>query len=164
MLVLQIMFDIQFGVFFQYLGPMEVASSLMPLDRNLKISRAVDNPYDYPFGLRTIRHEAIEMWLWDSMPNYDMVEVMSKKHLSIFVLKLEVTASNGHDVLVCPVVYVASHGGPLGHSLDMVRHDPNMLEIPTRLHAPNQINPTIGANLERFEDDDFVRLVTLAWT
>ena len=75
---------------------------------------------------------------------------------------MEVAASDGYDALVGPVVYVASHGGPLGHALDMVGHDPSMLEILTRLHAPNQVNPTAGANLGHLEDEDFVRLVTLA--
>jgi hypothetical protein len=43
-----------------------------------------------------------------------MVEVMLGKYLSIVVFGLEVAANNG---------------GPFGYALDMVGHDPNILEI-----------------------------------
>jgi hypothetical protein len=46
-LVLQIVLDIEFGVFFQRLGPMEVTGSLVPLDWNLGISGAIDDPYAF---------------------------------------------------------------------------------------------------------------------
>ena len=81
------------------------------------------------------------------MASHDVVEFMPKKHLSILILGLEVAASDGHDALVGSVVYVAGHGGPFGDVFDMLGHDPSMLEIPTKLHAPNQVNPTTGANL-----------------
>jgi hypothetical protein len=63
------------------------------------------------------------------MSSHDVVEVMLGKYLSIVVFGLEVAVSNGHDVLVGPVVYMTSHGGPFGYALDMVGHDPNILEI-----------------------------------
>ena len=139
-------------------------------NRNSKFSHAqqwifgpVGNPDGIPIGLRIVRHEAFEMRLGDSMLSHNVVEVMPEKDLSIIVLGLEVAASDDHEALVGFVVYVAGHGGPLGDAFDMVRHDPSMLEIPARLHAPNQINPTTGANLEHLEDENFVHLVTLAW-
>ena len=85
------------------------------------------------------------------------------KTLSILVPGLEIAANDGHDALVGSVVYVACHGGPLGDAFDMVRHDPSMLEIPARLHALNQVDPTTRANLIHIENKNFVRLVTLAW-
>jgi hypothetical protein len=44
-LVLQVVFDIEFGVFLQRLGPMEVVGSLAPINGNLWILRPVDNPH-----------------------------------------------------------------------------------------------------------------------
>ena len=163
MLVLQVVLDIEFGVFLQRLGPMEVAGSLTPIDGNLWISGPVDNPDGIPIGLGTVRHEAFEVGLGDSMASHDVVEVMPEKNLSILVLGLEVAASDGHDALVGSVVYVAGHGGPLGDAFDMVGHDPSMLEIPARLHALNQVDPTTRADLGHLENKNFVRLVTLAW-
>jgi hypothetical protein len=74
-LVLQIMLDIELGVFFQRPGPMEVASSLTPIDENLWISRPVNNPHGIPIGLDTVGHEAFEVGLGDSMAGHDVVEV-----------------------------------------------------------------------------------------
>jgi hypothetical protein len=78
---------------------MEVASFLAPLDRDLGISGAIDDPYDVPIGLYSVRHEAFEVRLLDSMSSHDVVEVMPEKHLSILVFGLEVAASDSHDVL-----------------------------------------------------------------
>jgi hypothetical protein len=97
------------------------------------------------------------------MPSHDMVGVVSEKHLSILVLRLEVAANNSHDALVRPVVNVAGHGGPLGDAFDMVGHNPSMLEITARLRALNQVDPTTGADLGHFENKNFVCIVTLAW-
>ena len=41
---------------------------------------------------------------------------------------------------------------PLGHTFDMVVHNPSMLKIPARLLAPNQVKPISGANLGHRED------------
>lgn len=92
-----------------------------------------------------------------------MVEVMPTKHLSILGLELEVAAKDGHDELVHPVVYVASHGGLLGYVLDMVEHDLSTLKILARMYVLNQVNLIAEANLGHLEDQDFVHLVTLAW-
>lgn len=86
------------------------------------------------------------------MPNHHLAEIMQEKHLSIFVFGLEVAASDGYDELVHLVLYMTNHGGSLGHAFDIVRHDSNMLEIPTKLHVPNQINPTFSANFIYLEE------------
>jgi hypothetical protein len=84
---------------------------------------------------------------------YDFRSMISprEKHLSIIFFELKVATSNSHDALVGLVVYVASHGGSLGHTFDMVGHDPSMLEIPAKLHASNQVNPTPRANLRHLK-------------
>ena len=103
------------------------------------------------------------MKLGNFMTTHDVVEIMLEKHLSILVLGLEVAASDGHDALVGSVVYVASHGGPLSHAVDIVGHDPTMLKISVRLHALNQVDFTIIADLGHLRNKNFVRLVILAW-
>jgi hypothetical protein len=103
------------------------------------------------------------MGLGDFIAGHGMVEVMPEKNLSILVFGLEVAASDGHDALVGSVVYVASHGGPLGDAFDMVGHDPSMLKIPATLHALNQVDTTTGADLRHLENENFVGFVTLAW-
>ena len=159
-LVLQVVFDKEFGMFFQRPGPMKVVGYLATIDGIRGIFGFVDDPYCVPIGLCTVRHEAFEVMLGNSMPSHDVVEVMLENHLSIIVLGSEVAANDGHDALVGSIVYVAGHGGPLGNVFDMVRHDPSMLEIPTRLHVPNQVDPTTRANFQYLENESIVRLVT----
>ena len=160
-LLLQIVLDIEFGVFFPR-RPMEVASSLTPIDGNLWISGPINNLHGIPIGLCTVYHEAFEVGLGDSMAGLDVVEVVPEKHLSIIVFGLKVTASDGHDAHVCYIVNVACHGCPLGDSFDMVGHDPNMPEIPTWLHVLDKVDPTTRADLRHLENKNFVRVVTLA--
>jgi hypothetical protein len=133
--------DIELGVFLQRLGPMKVVDSLASIDGNFKIYRPVDNPDGIPIGLRTISHESFEVRLGNSMPSHDVVGIVPEQHLSILVLRLKVAASDGHDALVGSVVNVTGHGGPFCNAFDMVGHDPSMLEITTRLHAFNQVDP-----------------------
>ena len=163
MLVVQVVLDIEFGVFLQRLGRMEVAGSLTPIDGNLWISGSVNNLDDIPIGLRTVGHETFEMRLGDAMASRDVVEVMLEKHLSIFIFELEIAASDGHNALVGSIVYVAYHGGPLGDTFDMIGHDPNVFKIPARLHAHNQVDPTTRVDLIHLEYKNLVHVVTMAW-
>lgn len=79
------------------------------------------------------------------MLSHDMIGIMPKKHLSILVFGLVVVVNDGHDTLIRFVIYMAGHGGPLSDTYDMVRHDPIMRNIPTRLHAPTQVDPLPGS-------------------
>ena len=110
----------------------------------------------HPIGLHNVCHEPFEVRLGDSISRHDVVEVMLENHLSIIVLELEVTATDDHDALVGPVVYVVGHGALLGDAFDMVRHDPIILEIPTRLRAPpNQVPPlTIHVAIDCIHNDN----------
>ena len=91
-----------------------------------------------------------------------MVEILSTNYVSIFVLGLEVATNDGEDSMVRPIVDVACHGGPIGDSLDMIEHDPRILDIISRLRPPNKINFTTKANFLPFKKEDFVELITLS--
>ena len=119
--------DILHCVFLQRLGPVEVACPLMSFDWNLGIAYAINNLYSIPIGLSIARHKSSKVWLRDSLPKHHMVEVLSENYVSIFVLALEIEASNGHDKLVCLVVDIACHSGSIGDMLDIVRYDPRIL-------------------------------------
>ena len=93
-LVLQVVFDIEFGVFLQRLGPMEVADSLRPLMGTFGLTKTLKNADNIPIGLRTVCHETFEMKLENFMPSHDVFEVVLEKHLSILVLILKIAASD----------------------------------------------------------------------
>ena len=71
-MVLQVVLDIEFGVFFQKLGPMELRRSLA----NLWIFGPIDNFDGIPIGLRIVFHESFEVRVENSMPSHDVVEVV----------------------------------------------------------------------------------------
>ena len=97
------------------------------------------------------------------MPNHDMIEILSKDNLSISILRLEVTACNGHDTLICRVIHMStSHGGSVCNTLDMVEHDLGKLKIFARLHPRNQMDSTTQANFRHLKDEDFVRVIALS--
>ena len=86
-------------------------------------------------------HESLKVWLWDSVPGHLIVEVLHENYLSIFVLKLEVATSDGHDAVAHLVLDVVLHGGATNDPLNMIEHDPSILEITAWLHLPiNQVN------------------------
>jgi hypothetical protein len=66
-LVLQMVFDIEFDVVLQGLGLIGVACYFTLLNHNLEIFRVVNNPHGLAIGLCTVRYEAFEVWLWNSM-------------------------------------------------------------------------------------------------
>ena len=59
------------------------------------------------------------------------------------------------------MVSLAPH--PLGDVFDMVGHEPSVLEIPAWLHVLDKADPTTRANLGHLENENLVRVVTLAW-
>ena len=137
MLVLEVMLDVLFGVLFQRLGPMEIAHPLTAGDRNLGITATVDNPNRIPVCLSAVGHKSLELRSRNFMPSHDMIEILPEDDLCIFVLRLEVTACNGHDTLICRVIHMTGHGGLIGNTFDMVEHDPSKLKISARLHLYN---------------------------
>ena len=154
-LVLQVVLDIKFGVFLQRLGPMEVTSSLVPIDKNLWISTPVVNFVGIAMDLHIVCHESFEVRLGNLCLAMLWLKLCQKN-------TLKVAANDGHDALVGSVVYVAGQGGPLGDAFDMVGYDPNMLEIPTILHLLNQINSTIKVDFGHLQNTNFIRRFILA--
>jgi hypothetical protein len=68
-------FDIEFGVFFQRLGPMEISCFLTPIDGNLWITGPVNNPHGVPI----VRHEAFEVGLGISWRAMTWLRLCQKK-------------------------------------------------------------------------------------
>jgi hypothetical protein len=50
--------------------------------------------------------------------------------------------SNGEHFVIHWVINMTSHGGPFMNTLDMIKDQPTILQITTKLHVPHQINPT----------------------
>jgi hypothetical protein len=150
-------------MFFERLFPMKKTSALTTLHGNFGISRTIHNANSVPIGLGTVGHEAYKVWMWDTVAGHDVVEVLPEENLGILILRLEITAGNGHDPLKSSIVHMSGHSGPPFDPFDVIGHHPRILEVPTRLHPTNQIHTTSRTNLGHLEDEHLVCIVPLTW-
>ena len=131
------MLNVLLSVLFHALAPIKIARPLMVEHKVFDITTIVDNSNRIPFGLNAIRHESLELMQRYAIPSHNMVEILLEDDLSILVLGLEITVWNGHDTLICGVIYMTNHGSPINNTFNMIGHHLSILKIFTRLHVPN---------------------------
>jgi hypothetical protein len=90
-LVLEVRTDIRFRMLFEGLDPMEEARPLLVLHGNRGVTTVVYHFDNIPVRLSTIRHESLELGLRNTVPCHDIIEVLSKNHLSSSILGLHIT-------------------------------------------------------------------------
>ena len=133
-LVLEVVLNVLLGVLLKGLAPKKLACLLTTKHGNLGITAIVDNSNRIPIGLGAISHETLELWQWYTMLSHNVVEILPKDNMCVLVLRLKITAYNGHDTLICSIINMTSHCGPIGKMFDVKKHDLGMLKISTRLH------------------------------
>jgi hypothetical protein len=84
--VLEVGTDIGFRMFFKGLGPMEEARPLLVLYGNCGVTTAVNHPDSILVCLSTIRHESLELRLWNTVPTHDIIQVLPKNHMRSSIL------------------------------------------------------------------------------
>jgi hypothetical protein len=57
---------------------------------------------------------------------------------------------------------MASHGGPMLDTLDVIKHDPRVLQISSRLHSFDQVHPRSRPRLKHLENKYLVRVRALS--
>ena len=95
------------------------------------------------------------------MPSHSMIKILLEDDLCIFIFGLKITTCNGHDTLICSIVNMTSHGGPIDNTFNMIKHDPCMLKISARLHPSNLAHSTTRAYLRHFEYEYLVKVIAL---
>jgi hypothetical protein len=151
-LVLHVWLDILLGVSFQRCSLVEETSALSVLYEDLWITAAIDDLDSIPICLCTIHHEAFEVGILDAVLCHEIVQFSPHDTLDLWVLRLHVTYSDGHDLTICCIVHVIRHCGPLFNTLDMVKHEPSILEISSWLHALDEVHNTSRSVFQYFED------------
>ena len=108
-------------------------SALTPLYWIFWISRIMHNLHNVPIGLRIVRHEAYEGWMWD---------IVAMTWLRLCQKKIWASISSdwksqhdGHDPLLSPIVHMRDHVGPPFDLLHVIGHHPHVLKVATRLHS-----------------------------
>ena len=136
MLVLEIVLNELLGVLLKGLALVKIARSLTIKHGNLGITATIDNSNCILVGLGAISHETLELWQWYTMSSHDVIEILPEDNLCILVLRLKITTCNGHDTLICSIINMTSHYGPIGNMFDVFKHDLGMLKISAGLHSP----------------------------
>jgi hypothetical protein len=120
---------------------MEQASSFLVNHLHRGISRTIHDMYNIPIGFCIIRHEPFEIRVYKTKTKHHLVQFCPHDTLSFCGFRLHVANCNGEHFIVHGVVKMTSHAGRLLNMLDMIKHQPTILQITIRLHAPHQINP-----------------------
>jgi hypothetical protein len=147
---------------FKGLDPMEEAGPLLVLHGNHGITTAVYYPDNILVCLSTVHHESLELGLRNTVPCHQIIKVLPKSHMSSSILELHIANRNGHDSTICEIIDVASHGGPLFDTLDVIEHDPRVFQISSGLHSFDQVHPGFGPHLGHLENKQLVRVRALA--
>jgi hypothetical protein len=132
-------------------------------NRHVLSRDSIDNPNCIPIGLCTVRHEPFEVNFSNAMSVHNFIEPMPKKALRRDILRLHITYCNSHNPAVGRVIDMASHGCPPLDTLDMVKHDPSILQITVWLHSPDKVHSRPRAHLGHLEHVDFLQQLSLAW-
>ena len=56
---------------------------------------------------------------------------------------------------------MASHGGPMLNTLDVIKHNPSVFQMSSRLHSIDQMHPESGPHLRHLENKHLVRIQAL---
>jgi hypothetical protein len=159
-LVLQVWLDKLLCVLFQRCSPVEETSTLTVLHGDLWITTAIDDSDSIPIGLCTVRHEAFEVGILNAILCHEIVEFSLHDTLGRRVLRLHVTYDDGHNLAIRCIVHVTRHCGPFFDTLDMVKHEPSILEICSWLHALDEVHTTSRSVFQHLEDVHLVLALT----
>jgi hypothetical protein len=133
---------------------------LSVLHGDLWITTAIDDSDNIPIGLCTVRHEAFEVGILDAVLCHEIVQFCPHDTLDLGVLQLHVTYGDGHDLAIRCIVHVTRHCGLFFNTLDMVKHEPSVLEI-SSWHVLDEVHTTSRSVFQHLEDVHLV--LTLTW-
>jgi hypothetical protein len=111
------------------------------------------------FGRHSNWHAHCPPWsLWRgfSTPFYLMKSLSFSPHdtLDHRVLGLHVIHGNGHDLAIHYIVYVTRLCGPFLDTLNMVKHEPHVLQISSWLNAIDKVHTTFKSVYQHLKDVD----------
>jgi hypothetical protein len=135
---------------------MEQASSFLVNHLHRNISKTIHDMNNIPIGMCIIHHEPFEIGVCKTKPKHHLVQFCPHDTLKFCEFILHVINCNGEHFAIHRVVNTTSHGGPFLNTHDMIKHQPTILQITTRLHALHQINPTCWPITQHFKQKHFL--------
>jgi hypothetical protein len=122
--------------------PMEYTCALPinHLDRN--IPTTINNFNNVPIGFCIINHGSFEIRFWKLMLQHCFIELCPHKSLSFRIFKLHIINNYGQHFTIERIIHMTSHYCPANNMFHIIKHGPNVLQIPCRLHSCDEANST----------------------
>ncbi len=120
---------------------MEEASSFFANHLHKNISKTVHDMNNIPIGMCIICHEPFEITVCNTQLEHCIVQFCPHDTLSLCGFRLHVANCNGEHFAIHQVVNMISHGGPFLNTFDIIKHQPTILQIATKLYVLHEINP-----------------------
>jgi hypothetical protein len=135
---------------------MEQASSFPVNHLHRGISKIVHDTNNIPIGMCIIHYEPFEIGVCKTKLEHHLIQSFPHDTHSFCGFKLHVANCNVEHFVIHYVVNMTSHGGPFLNTFNMIKHQPTILQITTRLHAPHQINPICWPIEQHFKQKHFL--------
>jgi hypothetical protein len=119
--------NVLLGILNHRLGPVKLTGTLPVIHAVIILPVAIYDPSCIPIGLGVVGHETLEVGIDNTIPLHHNIEILLENDLGITILRLHVTACNGHDTTIRRVIHVACYCGPLSKLFHMVEHHPSIL-------------------------------------
>ncbi len=87
---------------------------------------------------------------------YCLIKLCPHDLLNFNVFKLHVTNHNGHHFTINNIIHMTSHCCPTNNTFHMIKHDPNVLQIPCRLHSHDKACSTPRTIYRHFENENLL--------
>ncbi len=101
-------------------------------------------------------HESFIIWFWKPMLQHCLIKLCPHDLLNFSVLKLHVTNHNGHQFTIGRIVHMTSCSCLINHTLHMIKHNPNVLQILCKLHSCDEACSTPLAIYRHLENESLL--------
>ncbi len=123
---------------------------------DIHVFRTINDFNNIPICLCIVRNESFEVWFTILMFDHCFVELCPHGLLCFDVFKLHVANYNGHDFVICYIIYMANYCCLTNDTFDMVKYDPKILQISLRLHSCNQVHSIPNPIKQHLQDEYFL--------
>ncbi len=89
------------------------------------------------------------------MLQHGLIKFCPHDLLNFGVLKLHVSNRNGHHFIINRIVHMTSHSCLANNTLHMIKHDPNVLQIPSRLYSHDKVHSIPHTIYQHLENEIF---------
>ncbi len=123
---------------------------------NIGVPQTINNYNHIPIDLCVVSHESFEIGFWKPVLQHCFIK------LNFSVLKLHITNCYDHHFTLSRIVHMTNHSCPTNNTFHMIKHDPNILQIPYSLHSCDEVNSTPNTIYWHLENKHFFSY-NLSW-